>query len=83
MQAGIFVLAIVKDSQNSIYKYVAVCQDALDDNGEVEVTFLRSTGNRECQMFKTVEDDVAIIHFTDIVAILDSPNLVVSGGRIT
>lgn len=66
---------------NMSYKYVAVCHGELDENGEVEVMFLRSTGNNKC--FKTVEEDVAFVHYTDIVCILPPPNLQVSGGRIS
>lgn len=83
IQAGIFVLALVKGGESkqiTSYRYVAVCNGGIDDNGEVEVMFLRSSGNNKT--FKTVEEDVAYLHFTDILRVLPPPNLSMAGDRI-
>lgn len=73
---------VAKSSDNVYCKFVAVCESALDDSGEVEVWFLKSVGSSKTT-FKTVDNDRSVLHYTDLIKVLPSPNLVLSGDRIS
>lgn len=60
---------------------MAVCSSGLEDNGEVEVTFMKCVGGDK-SFFKSDEDDTSFVHFTDILTILPPPNLVLKGRRV-
>lgn len=66
--------------KNIAYRYAAVCSSSLEDNGEVEVTFLKRAGNATT-LFKTDENDISYVHYTDIISVLSPPTLVIKGDR--
>lgn len=78
---GSFIIVNVKNKKNLSYRYVAVCSTALEDNGEVEVTFLKRAGDQH-NTFKIDENDVSYVHYTDIIGVLTPPNLVIKGDRL-
>lgn len=80
IQAGIFLIVNVKNEKDIPYRYLAVCISALEDNGEVEVTFAKRVGENNTT-FKVVDSDISFVHFTDIVRILPPPEMIMKGDR--
>lgn len=72
-----------KKINQNCYKYAAVCQGPVDDDGEVEVVFLRLTNSTYTsgQLFRLDERDVSHVSFDQIKCVLNKPILVTKGKR--
>lgn len=80
ISAGTFVLVKMK-SDKSEYRYVGVCQNRVDEEGEVKIMFMR-VGDESCKTFKMDEDDVSYVQYEDIICILGSPTIKMKGVRL-
>lgn len=72
-----------KHKQN-IYRYVAICQNEVDEDGEVEESFLRIVDSKSQtnQLFRPDENDGCVIKFEEIRCILKPPTKVFKGKRV-
>lgn len=70
VRRGDFLLVNVYGQKGKIFKYACVVDD-LHDDGEIRVTFLRSTKKKNT--FCLEKSDVSDIDYTDIIEILPGP----------
>lgn len=93
IKTGSYILVNVKKEKNKIkdaktfdtYRYAAVCQSDVDNDGEVTVAFLKiisDKSNRNEQVFRLDEQDKSCIEYDQIVKVLPQPNLVLKGNRV-
>lgn len=64
------------------YRYVAVCQKAVEEDGEVQVTCLKVVSGTNAKVFKVDENDTSYVDFSQIIGILPNPKLVLKGNRV-
>lgn len=79
---GTYVLVQFKGPRKTNYRYVAVCQSDVEDDGDVKIMCLKlsgESGNR----FRVDEKDVSYVNFDQILYILPTPSLVMQGNRVT
>lgn len=62
------------------YRYVAVADTSVDEDGEIKVTFLRCQRN-SARIFKTEQNDVAYVPCEQVIKILPTPKLQKKGSR--
>lgn len=62
--------------------YVCVCQNAVDDNGEVKVMALKMCDKGMGKIFKMDEEDISYISLGQILKILNEPAIKVVGDRV-
>lgn len=77
---GLFLLVEVPTLSKNKYTYVALVNTTVDDDGEVNVTFLKSTGT-DANIFAIDDEDVSYISFDQIIKILPEPKLKLKGSR--
>lgn len=77
---GDYVLVKFQQKKNE-YRYVGVCSDVDEDEGEIHITFLRSC-NDSATLFKVDEHDVPHIPSEQIFEKLPQPSLVLQGERV-
>lgn len=72
---GTFLLINVPFKKNNVmYRYVAIADTTVDEDGEVKVTFLRCLRNA-ANMFRIDGKDVSYIAYEQIIKILPKPQL--------
>lgn len=67
--------------QKKEYRYAAICSSYDDGDGELTVTFLKVC-NKEGNLFKLDEGDVADVLYEDVIEKLSLPCLIVKGDRV-
>ncbi|KAG6443763.1 uncharacterized protein LOC115456138 [Manduca sexta] len=68
------------ENENFKYRYVAVADTSVDEDGEIKVTFLRCQQN-STKMFKMQQHDVSYVTYEQVVKILPTPKLQIKGSR--
>ncbi|CAH2012026.1 unnamed protein product [Acanthoscelides obtectus] len=63
------------------YRYAAICSYYDDEEGELTVTFLKVC-NKEGNLFKLDEGDVADVLYEDVIEKLSMPCLIFKGDRV-
>lgn len=87
VNTGLFVLVEVATESNKEkkfvkkYKYVGICQSAVDEEDDVKIMFLQSCGS-DNTLFKPIENDVSFMKFNTIIAKLPMPNIKMKGDRV-
>lgn len=76
-----FLLVSVPTENTKIkYRYVAVADTSVDEDGEIKATFLRCQRN-SAKIFKIEQNDVAYVPCEQVVKILPTPKLQKKGSR--
>lgn len=86
VQKGSYVLvSISKKLSNITHKYVCVCQNDVEDDGEVKIMLLKlSNGRRKVknQLFQLDEKSVLYVCEEQIIEVLPNPNIVNDGNKV-
>lgn len=80
---GCYVLVRLLSSKGNEYRYAAVCQSQVQPSGDVNVSFLKLYGQNQRKIFRTSEGDDKLVRLTDIVRILEDPEIKMVGDRVT
>lgn len=90
VKSGVFVLVEVccvrpagnkKPKLQKKFTYVGVCQDEVDDEGDVKIMFLKST-SQDGKTFKDSGEDISFVKFEQITCKLPVPDLKPQGNRL-
>lgn len=68
------------ENKKNEYRYVAVADTSVDEDGEIKVTFLRCQRN-SAKIFKLEQNDIAYVPCEQVVQILPTPRLQKKGSR--
>lgn len=71
-----------RTGQMKEHRYVAVCQNEKEEDGEIIVMFLKPTPGNEPNLFAIDETDVSYVHVDQIIEILPDPLIKQLGDRI-
>lgn len=75
---GTFLLIDVPTQKNNKYRYAAMADTTVEEDGEVKVTFLKSQGP-DAKTFAVNHKDVSYVSYEQIVKILPKPRLKIKG----
>lgn len=71
---------LVTERKNQIYKYVGICQGNVDEEGDVQVSFMKFVDDKKC-IFKP-EDKIYDVPFDNILRVLKTPKLKIQGNLL-
>lgn len=74
------LINVPTENKKNNYRYVAVADTSIDEDGDIKVTFLRCQHN-SAKIFKIEHNDVSYISYEQIVKILPTPKLQKKGSR--
>lgn len=77
---GVFVLVRLLSSKGKEFRYVAVCQSGVKENGEVDVAFMKMYGQNK-KLFRINAGDEKIVFAEDILQVLSEPQIKTVGDR--
>lgn len=81
-----YVMVELEDERNkkpkTRFRYAAITTDDMDEDGDVNVCFLRIVDNKGAQLFRLDEKDRSSVHFNEIKSILKDPSLERRGKRV-
>ncbi|CAH0558950.1 unnamed protein product [Brassicogethes aeneus] len=75
IRTGTYLLVQLK-TKKICYRYVAVAQNDIEEDGEVRVMYLRVCKLNKKQVFKIDENDMSYVRYEDITSILPSPIII-------
>ncbi|CAH0550451.1 unnamed protein product [Brassicogethes aeneus] len=75
IRTGTYLLVQLK-TKKICYRYVAVAQNDIEEDGEVRVMYLRVCKLNKKQVFKIDENDISYVRYEDITSILPSPIII-------
>ncbi|CAH1154504.1 unnamed protein product [Phaedon cochleariae] len=78
---GTFLLVQLKTKKVS-YRYVAVAQNEIEEDGEVRVMFLKVCELNSKQVFKPNERDISYVTFDDILNVLPTPSMIFHDNKL-
>lgn len=64
------------------YRYAAVCQGNVEEDGEVKITCLNVISGSCAKLFKINESDTSYVDFGQILGILPNPKIKLKGNRV-
>lgn len=80
---GCYVLVKILSARSNEYRYVAVCQSHVQPSGDVKVSFLELCGKDQRKIFKMREENDKLVCSTDIIRVLEDPQIKMVGDRVT
>lgn len=88
IKSQVYIMVELKDESKrkqrtgTTFRYVAVTLEDMDEDGDVNVSFLRVVGNKDNQMFRLDDQDRASVNFDQIKSVLQTPKIVFRGKRM-
>lgn len=80
IKKGTFLLVQLKTKKVN-YRYVAVAQNEIEEDGEVRVMFLKVWEFNNKQVFRPNERDISYVIFDDILDVLPTPSMIFQNNK--